>query len=78
MAVIVFIDIIAALFVLAGSQVAFNPRLVQRLFMRGPAAPADADGAETASVLRMIGVMVMAFSFTLAVLTTLIFVYSRP
>jgi hypothetical protein len=79
MAAIVFVDVVAALFVIAGSQIAFNPSLMRRLFRREPPAPTDTDQrAETAAVLRMVGVMIMAFAFTLATLVTLITIYSRP
>jgi len=73
------IDFIAAIFVLFGGLVAFRPKLLLHLGARtlhrrtsGTVLTPDQE-----SVFRMIGIMVMAFSFTLGAYSTLIFLFSR-
>jgi len=81
------IDFIAAIFVLFGGVLAFRPRLLLRLGSRmlgrpRPISPPGRAGEpilnpDQQSVFRMIGIMVMAFAFTFAAFSTLIFVFSR-
>ena len=78
-----FIDSLAALFVLAGFQLAFRQKRLEMWRRRlwyphgSPAMRTPAEDPEgVASVLRIVGVMVMAFSFTGAVFANLIAHYS--
>jgi hypothetical protein len=71
---LLIIDVLAAVFVLIGFQLAFGRRAGARLAKvrtsdaRQPGAPGGPDGEtspeDVASVLRMVGVMIMAFSIT--------------
>jgi hypothetical protein len=81
------IDVLAAIFAFAGFHLAFRPRLMHpwgaRLQQarddssqgwRAQAAREDPEGV--ASVLRMIGVMIMAFSITAAAFANLLAHYA--
>jgi hypothetical protein len=77
--VLVLVNVLAALFIVVGFHVAFRQkrlrawtaRLGQR---RWNEAGEDEEGV--ASALRMVGVMIMAFSFTSAAFANLIAYYS--
>ena len=85
--VLYFIDAAAALFVLIGFHVAFRQKLVRAWGARlrslhdqggetaRPVAP-TADPEGVASVLRIVGVMIMAFSFTGGAFANLISYYA--
>jgi len=81
------IDAVAALFLLAGFHLAFRQKLVRawgarlRRSDRRAAAACLSQGATedpdgVASVFRMAGVMIMAFSFTLCAFANLIAYYT--
>ena len=81
------INILAAVFILIGFHVAFRQRLVrawgarlrQSVSQSDSARPTETtldDNQEIASVLRIAGVMVMAFSFTGAAFANLIAYYT--
>jgi hypothetical protein len=81
------IDAVAALFLLAGFHLAFRQRLVwawgARLRQAGGLSTASGhtqspseDPEGVASVFRMAGVMIMAFSFTLGAFANLIAYYT--
>lgn len=81
------INVVAAIFVLLGFHVAFRQRLVLAWVARlrrsdgastavTHAQVAPGDRAEIASVFRIAGVMIMAFSFTIAAFTDLIAYYT--
>ena len=81
------INVVAAMFVLLGFHVAFRQRLMLAWVARlrrsdGPpssAANAEVDSEdreEIASVFRIAGVMIMAFSFTLGTFANLIAYYT--
>ena len=85
--VLYFIDAAAAFFVLIGFHVAFRQRLIRawgaRLrALRGQGGEAartvapTADPEGVASVLRIVGVMIMAFSFTGGAFANLISYYA--
>lgn len=81
------VNAVAAFFALAGFHLAFRQKLVRtwgaRLRnrsspaeRRGQAQAASLDGQEIASVLRMAGIMTMAFSFTAAAFANLMAYYT--
>lgn len=79
------IDIVATFFFLVGFHVAFRQRLLRTWsgrFRHPHEGPAVATGASVedpegvASVFRIVGVMIMAFSFTGAAFANLITYYS--
>jgi hypothetical protein len=81
------IDTLAALFVLAGFHLAFRQKRVRAWAVRlrqagglsnavSHAQGASEDPEGVASVFRMAGVMIMAFSFTLAAFANLIAYYT--
>jgi len=81
------INVVAAMFVLLGFHVAFRQRLVLAWVARlrrsdgtssaaTHAQVAPGDREEIASVFRIAGVMIMAFSFTIAAFTNLIAYYT--
>lgn len=82
MTTLVFIDILAAVFVLLGFQLAFRQKAIRAWVasrMGRPAArpegePTDPSGID--SVLRMIGIMIMAFSVTGCAFANLIAYYA--
>ena len=81
------IDFIAGIFLVFGGVVAFRPKLLLRVGSRALRRPRPISSSDRASepilspdqqsVLRMIGIMVMAFAFTFGTFSTLIFVFSR-
>jgi hypothetical protein len=83
---LVIIDVLAAAFVLIGFQLAFGRRAVTRLAKArtpegrktGGAGGPDGETSpeDVASVLRMVGVMIMAFSITGCVFANLIARYA--
>lgn len=81
------INVVAAMFVLFGFHVAFRQRLMLAWVARlrrsdgtssttTHAQVAPGDREEIASVFRIAGVMIMAFSFTIAAFTNLIAYYT--
>lgn len=79
------IDVVAAIFVVIGFHLAFRQAAVRSWMrrLRGPQPRAlDAEDAGSrdpegvAAVLRMVGVMIMAFSFTIAAFANLIARYT--
>lgn len=81
------INMLAAIFVLAGFHLAFRQKAVRALRarvrslsdrspVRGVADVGDLPSEEVASVLRIAGVMIMAFSFTAAAFANLIAYYT--
>lgn len=79
MSVFIVTDVLAAVAIVVGFLLAFRPSLVRRLLAhRGVKdAPPPGEGPDgLASVLRIAGVMLMAFSFTLAAFAHLIAFYT--
>lgn len=72
------LDVVAGLLIVLGCLVAFRPGLITPHRKRAPITVKGADQELTedpegiASVFRMIGVMIMAFSFTVAMFANLI------
>lgn len=88
MNVLLFIDAAALVFVSIGFHLAFRQKAVRRWLrpvpVRIPAASkptrdgsaAQDEGDEFAPVLRMLGIMIMAFSFTIGAFANLIAYYT--
>ena len=79
------IDVIASLFILAGFHLAFRQNMVRTVSARvrswsdssrGEAEVEAIDSEDVASVLRIAGVMIMAFSFTAAAFANLLAYYT--
>ena len=84
MAVLVVIDVVAAVLVIAGFHIGFRQTLLRSMWARLREPHSDApsgfvgaasDPEGVASVLRIAGVMIMAFSFTAATFANLIVYY---
>lgn len=83
MAALVFVDILAGILVIFGFHIGFRKSFLRslRTWRLRPTSPevATASGEESeelASVFRIVGVMLMAFSFTGACFANLIVYYS--
>lgn len=82
MTTLVFIDILAAVFVLLGFQLAFRQKAIRAWVASrtgqpdagAKGEPVDRNGVD--SVLRMIGIMIMAFSVTGCAFANLIAYYA--
>ena len=82
MTTLVFIDILAALFVILGFQLAFRQKAIRtwaasRSGRRDAPPKTERDGPhDLDSVWRMVGVMIMAFSITACVFANLLSYYA--
>ncbi|WP_421932405.1 hypothetical protein [Phenylobacterium sp.] len=81
MAALVFVDILAGILVILGFHIGFRKSFLRslrtwRLRPTSPEVATASEFEELASVFRIVGVMLMAFSFTGACFANLIVYYS--